>query len=94
MKLGSESRLTPSACPACGFEADAASQAVQDDEPGTAVPKPGDLSLCVHCGVALQFGDALQLHILTDDEREELPLAIRVQLAEAQRIVMLAKRLR
>lgn len=99
MKIGDPVKLAPAACPTCGKLLDAASQA-----DGNGAPKSGDITVCLHCGVALMFqlvglpsfGEdrKLGLRVLTDEEREQLPLDVRAQLAEIQRVALLVKRTR
>lgn len=50
----------PSACPNCGKVMDAATAV---DGSG-AVPQEGDVSVCLYCGEALQFGPDLDLERL------------------------------
>jgi hypothetical protein len=44
-------RMPPATCPACQATLDAAT----DSAGGDAVPKPGDLTICIHCTEVLQF---------------------------------------
>jgi hypothetical protein len=59
-------RLSESNCPACGKGFNAATAAV-----GDAVPKPGDWTLCIECGVVLAFDETLMPRALTEDEQRE-----------------------
>lgn len=55
-------------CPKCGVVLDAASSS--DDR----VPKKGDLSICITCGVALTFfSNDLGVRALSDEELGNLP---------------------
>lgn len=64
--------LTPRGiCPVCGGKLNATSSLDQ-----TAPPSEGDLTLCVHCGSALEFDAEMRLHLApqatVDDYQEEL----------------------
>lgn len=51
--------LPMSTCPTCGYQVDAATHPVNDK----AVPKPGDLSLCMKCGELMTFNDDMTLRL-------------------------------
>lgn len=55
-------RMPPCACPKCQARLDAATDAAGGD----AVPKPGDLTICIHCTAVLQF-DAARMPVLVDE---------------------------
>lgn len=55
-------------CPACGTDLDAAS----DAEGEGAQPRPGDLSVCVHCSAILVFDEPPAVHRASDVELIEL----------------------
>jgi hypothetical protein len=59
-------RVPETNCPACGKAFNAATAAV-----GDAVPKPGDWTLCIECGVVLTFDPTLRPRALTADEKRE-----------------------
>lgn len=69
-------RLRPSRCPHCGYNTDAATALAGP----TLRPSPGDLSVCLGCGEALQYDrrlrlvriSAAELAALNPDEREAL----------------------
>jgi hypothetical protein len=46
-------KLTPSACPHCGYVMDAASKSAEADDEGG--PGPGAISLCFNCAAVNQF---------------------------------------
>ena len=60
--------LPESVCPRCGYKTDAATM-LEDDH---AVPKPGDVSICMKCAHVRKFGADLRLVELTGDETVEL----------------------
>jgi hypothetical protein len=63
---GSRSYEVPaSRCPGCGLPLDCAT--------GHATPEPGDLSVCLECGLPCRFDHALTLVTLTDAELGALP---------------------
>jgi hypothetical protein len=49
-------------CPACRYVVDAA----MNMRDGTALPDPGDLSICLNCGALLQFDALLRLRLPDD----------------------------
>lgn len=53
-------------CPACGQPLDGWTGGAG---PG---PRAGDLSVCVYCGEALLYTEALLLRVLTQGDRDEL----------------------
>lgn len=63
-------RLKLEPCPYCGGHLDAAASAEGDD----VMPRPGDPSICFHCGEWLIFGEDLKLRKPTDDEHIEIGL--------------------
>jgi hypothetical protein len=50
--------VPPARCPSCGYLADAATPVRGMSE---AVPKPGDITMCIRCGNVLKFGQSLDL---------------------------------
>lgn len=74
-------------CPTCGYRADAHT-AVGDED---AVPKPGDVSLCIACGALAVYepvmGSALVLRLPTTEERDEFlanDLIVKAMLAQRE----------
>lgn len=62
-------RIPPSPCPDCGKMQDGAY--APDHE---ALPKPGDISVCISCyGVSI-FGDDMMRRLPTEADIEEMPL--------------------
>ena len=58
-------RHPPCPCPACGTMVDAASPA---ETTKYRKVRPGDISICLYCGVRLKFTRSMQLRLLTDRE--------------------------
>jgi Zn ribbon nucleic-acid-binding protein len=56
------------ACPKCGHEGNAATCA---NEP-TAVPKAGDITICIRCGHAMAFTENLGRRELTEGEAQSV----------------------
>jgi len=74
-------------CPGCGGQNNAA-LAIAADEGG---PKPGDLSVCGHCGALLEFTDEVgHVQHLAASMFKQLPLDTRKQLAHAQSHILRA----
>ena len=61
--------VKPNFCPACGYFSDTASVANGND----AVPKPGDISICLNCGAANIFGESMMLRPLTALDLMQIP---------------------
>ena len=60
--------ITPSCkCPRCGYEFDRASGAF-----GNFVPRTGDLTACLKCGLVMVFNSDLTVHIASDQEMQSL----------------------
>lgn len=62
-------------CPSCGHYLDSAS----DPLAPTARPAPFDLTVCIYCGVALEFGLDMKLHYvplasLSDPEKANIAI--------------------
>ena len=57
--------VPPSPCPGCGMVLDAANAA---DDTLPARPRPGDLSVCVHCCAMLAYNEDLTLRQATEKE--------------------------
>ena len=53
----------PLCCPSCRKSMNASSPLPDSGSDG-ATPKSGDITLCIHCGVALRYGKDLRLLIL------------------------------
>lgn len=54
-----EFRLPSPVCPNCHEELDGAAEIHGSD----AIPKPGDGSVCAHCGMILRYTECLQLEV-------------------------------
>lgn len=76
-------RHQASACPSCGYVMDA-STAVTDPN---AVPKPGDLTICIKCGTPLQYGPGLMLQKLSAETWENLDPATTRMLQRAAQMI-------
>ena len=66
-------------CPVCGTPLPLAS-AIQGDHE----PKPGDLSLCIHCAAYLEMDDDLNLKVFPTEQLLELPDETRMLLTRAR----------
>lgn len=82
-------RTKPSLCPACGYAVDAASPTLDP----RAVPKPGDISLCLRCAAVNRFGADLSIEaapgFMAEIAQEDPKLA---QEIERQRALILLQR--
>lgn len=52
-----ENLIPEAPCPACGYVMDRATAIFEEG----AVPAAGDLTVCIRCGAALEFGPGLEL---------------------------------
>ena len=68
MIIGDAKIVPPSACTNCGEPNDRASSVGVE----SAMPAPGDFSLCIYCGHLMAFADDLTLRNLTDAETVEI----------------------
>jgi hypothetical protein len=62
-------------CPKCNTQLNGASDPI-----GEAVPKPGDLSVCIYCAELLVFNTDMTLRSLAFKEMLELPDAVQANL--------------
>ena len=60
-------RVDDPTCPSCSTKLDAATSVEG------AVPKPGDLSVCVECGEVLQFTNDFSLERMPEEVWDQLP---------------------
>jgi ribosomal protein S27AE len=58
-------RRVPRACPRCGYMSDATGPASPADARSGIVGQPGDVQICLRCGMVEQFADSGQLVPLT-----------------------------
>lgn len=54
-------------------------------------PQPGDLAICLYCGAPLQMGDSLELKLLSEAERKQLPAEARAALIAAEARALAAR---
>ncbi len=76
-------KVPPSTCPTCKYVNDAATY-LQDE---SAQPKPGDFSVCLHCGEILIFNDDLTTRGVTLDDLVDLSPEFHTELNRMQRAV-------
>jgi len=73
-------RQTKRKCPQCKHEVDEISSAV--DTGKIVAPNPGDITMCLYCGLLEQFTDTtLDRRVLSGDDINALPPKLREQLA-------------
>lgn len=73
------STMPPAMCPTCAKKLNRASSDSTTDG-----PNPGDVTVCLHCGAILAFKDDMSLRVFTDEERETLDDATRMNLTRYQ----------
>lgn len=79
MSLRTTTKHAANFCPACGYRSDSSTSI------GTqAVPKPGDITLCIKCGEMNRFTQSLQLEPVPDDWLADLPLEERNELLDME----------
>ncbi len=66
------SHLSPSTCPTCGAILDAATGVKDMAIDDSAVPSPGDATVCIRCGGLAIFDKRLSLRRPTSAERRSL----------------------
>jgi hypothetical protein len=76
-------RTVANLCPTCGHTLDAVSEMGSGDRE----PEPGDASMCIACGELLEFGEDMQLILLTDTTLSHLNPKDVAQLKFAQSCV-------
>ena len=76
---GKTRRFEPWPCPGCGYVMDAASDSTREE----ALPKEGDLSVCLNCAMPFVLRDD-RWRELTDDELLALSLAEKRELSRVQ----------
>jgi len=64
----SDPEIPEAACPHCGYKSDRASEIRGSGHVRSAVPEPGDFTLCFGCAGVLKFGPDLTLVAMSDDE--------------------------
>lgn len=68
-------------CPVCSHEFDSASGVSKPE----AIPKPGDLSICIECTAFLRYDDAMDMRLLTAEEIVDLDASVRGELVRARK---------
>ena len=63
-------RFPEMGCLRCGALMDAASHLTDDD----ATPEPGDVTICLYCGMLMAFSEDLTFRELTEEEITKVPL--------------------
>ena len=76
--------LPETTCLGCGKLVDAAAAPADDD----AVPVPGDVSICIHCGYLMAFAADLSYRELTEEEMDDLDLLEISRIQTARKKVM------
>jgi hypothetical protein len=76
--------LPPANCPTCDYHMDAATPAGDDED---VRPKSGDFSLCLNCGEALRFDEALRLVAVKPGELADLDDAGWRQIWRGQQLI-------
>jgi len=74
-------KITVNSCPGCGALLDAASN-LQDIE---LAPKPNDISICIYCGIFLQYDNNRGLELIDDEMK--LPDEVLHQLRNIRRTI-------
>ncbi len=77
-------------CLGCGEEMDYAAPLPGDDD--LRGPRPGDLSLCMYCGLLMAFDEELEVRLMTPQEAARVPRKERVRMARALRDFQRAQR--
>lgn len=80
--MGATKDLPVSTCPHCQYEMDACTSV-----DGDAVPKEGDISVCLNCGSFLEFNHELGLDLYPDSNLLDLPDEMRLQLTRARMLI-------
>jgi hypothetical protein len=73
-------------CPACQTRLNMATY----PRSGNAVPKPGDVTVCVYCTMVCWFNTDLTVRALTPTELADLPIKKRMQVEDLRRAAMVA----
>lgn len=78
-------RLPPQSCPGCARVMDA--HASNDAGEPDAVPRPGDWTQCLRCGVGLVFLEDYQVRMLSEDEELALPREVKRAFRKVRRFI-------
>jgi hypothetical protein len=81
-----ETRVPKCKCPSCGTELDAATDVLNR----AATPNPGDITICLRCGLLMRFKDDMTLRQLTGKEMIEAMKDPRVATIERARGTVMA----
>jgi hypothetical protein len=79
MRMGERIKVRSSPCTACGVVLDCASIVHQGNSTQPAMPKPGNITICIKCGHIMGFRDDLTLRDLTDEEAHKVAGDIRLR---------------
>ena len=77
-------RLAETKCLRCHHKLDAASCLADD----AAVPKPGDITICIKCGYLMTFTDDLSFRDLTEEEVLEVTLDVVSRFQRVRKAIM------
>ncbi len=83
MSEGNYGVVRPTLCPYCSTQLDDATNLRKND----AKAKPGDLSVCIHCGGFLQFDNGMGLVVLDAATFRHLNEPIQDELLDYQRVI-------
>jgi hypothetical protein len=67
-----EQRNTGNKCPKCGKLIDGATGLSDQEYSEPPQPKPGDLSVCLHCGALLRYDEKLRSMLVPRAERRKM----------------------
>lgn len=87
-----DSATTPlgnNTCPICSYHIDSATPIE-----GTAIPKPGDVNVCLNCGAILEFAADMALEEMTIHTWRQLDPEAKSLVVKAQRLIRKRGRIR
>jgi hypothetical protein len=76
--------LPSDSCPTCSHRLDSATPLPNQ---GNCRPRPGDLTVCVKCGEALEYTEAMFLKIATVSHLMGLPSEQQAAMSKAQKLI-------
>jgi hypothetical protein len=78
-----QGRVLPSdVCPSCGMTLDSATYPVPGQEEHR--PRPGDLSVCIHCAEVLMYGENMKVDMATVEHLVRAGREVRRQIGVVQ----------